>query len=51
MKPRTPFTETQQVYNRRVLKQQAERQGRMLGLLIVLNIILTVIVLVELALK
>jgi hypothetical protein len=51
MKPRTPFTETQAVYTRRMLKQQAERHGRMLGLLIVLNIILTVIVLVELALK
>lgn len=39
MKPRTPFTETQAVYNRRVLKEQNERHGRMLGMILAIEII------------
>jgi hypothetical protein len=39
MKPRTPFTETQAVYNRRVMREQAERHGRMLGRILALEII------------
>ena len=50
-KPRTPFTATQSTYNRRMLREQAERHGRMLGRLIALNCVLTVICLVELIIK
>jgi hypothetical protein len=34
-----PFTETQAVYHRRALREQAERHGRMLGRILAIEII------------
>jgi hypothetical protein len=39
MSPRTPFTVTQATYNRRILQEQAERHGRMLGHILAIEII------------
>jgi hypothetical protein len=35
----TPFTETQAIYHRRALREQAEAHGRMLGRLFALEIV------------